>query len=80
MEEREIIEKLSEVGDKYKFDIIEEVAVGVYRLRNSNIPKTAKTGGPHLFAFDKYNNVYRLNDEERHLIVSTYNGFYKRLK
>lgn len=78
-----VLNQLRSIGRDNHCDIIEEISIldgrPVFRLRNSKISETAKTGEPFLLSFNKSGIVFELNDEQIHKVIVSYDGTCKRL-
>ena len=80
----EVIEQLKRIGDTNHWDVIEIVSSlngrPVYRLRNSKIPKGAKTGRPHLYSVTAIGAVFELDSKQIHEVIVSYSGLCKRVQ
>lgn len=79
-----ILKQLRSLGKLHNWDIIEEIAelngFPVYELRNSMISKYAKTGRPHLYSLTRIGMLYKLNENQVHEVIVSYNGLRKRIQ
>lgn len=84
MEKTQVLETLKIIGKSYGWDAIYEIAKfrgqPVYELRNSSIPKGAKTGYPHLYSLNEKIELYELDTTEIHEVIVSRNLFRKRLQ
>lgn len=82
--EKEILKQLKRIGDLHHWDVIEIISIldgrPVYRLRNSLIPKGAKTGRPHLYSITTDGALFELDSAQVHNVIVSYNGLCKRVQ
>jgi len=78
------LRQLQRIGESNGWDVIEIISSldghPVYRLRNSAIPKGARTGRPHLFSTTSDGKVFELDSNQIHAVIVSYNGLCKRLQ
>lgn len=79
-----ILEQLKKVAESLHCDIIEITNFldgrPVYELRNSAIPKGAKTGRPILFSTTANNVLFELDSAQVHKMIVSYKGLRKRVQ
>lgn len=77
----ELIKQLRMIGNANHWDVIEIISTlngrPVYRLRNSKIPKGAKTGRPHLYSVTADGILFELDSKQIHEVIVSYSGFCK---
>ena len=82
--DKEIIKQLKRIGELNHWDVIEIVSFldgrPVYQLRNSSIPKGAKTGRPHLYSVTADSIIFELDSAQVHKVIVSYNGLRKRIQ
>ena len=80
----ELIKQLKMIGRTNHWDVIEIISSlngrPVYRLRNSRIPKGAKTGRPHLYSVTADGVVFELDSKQIHEVIVSYSGFCERVQ
>ena len=80
----EILKQLKRIGETNRWDVIEIISSlngrPVYRLRNSRIPKGAKTGRPHLYSVTANQIVFELDSKQIHEVIVSYSGLCKRIQ
>ena len=82
--DKEIIKQLKRIAESLHCDIIEITNFldgrPMYRLRNSAIPKGAKTGRPILFSFTADHVLFELDSVQVHEMIVSYKGLCKRVQ
>ncbi|MBR5102934.1 MAG: hypothetical protein IK092_07400 [Muribaculaceae bacterium] len=82
--DEEVLKQLKMIGRTNHWDVIEIISSlngrPVYRLRNSRIPKGAKTGRPHLYSVTADGIVFELDSKQIHEVIVSYSGLCKRVQ
>ena len=79
-----ILEQLKKIAESFHCDIIEITNYldgrPVYELRNSAIPKGAKTGRPLLYSITANKVLFELDSTQVHKMIVSYKGLRKRIQ
>ena len=81
---KQTLQRLKQIGKTNGWDAIFEIGTyngrPLYQLYNSQIPKNAKTGMPHLYSLTSTGTVFELDSQQTHDAIISYKGFRKRLQ